>query len=360
MNKILVITTDYPNNAGKVSLQYVHTRNVEYLKFGITVTVLNFAAKENYEIDGIRVITLKTYQTEKNNFNLLISHAPNLRQHLVFLLQYGKYFQKYIFFFHGHEVLRCNKVYPNPYSYISHNLFLEYLRDIYDIIKLKVWHYYFLLNLKKSNFIFVSKWMLNEFEKWVKIDRKELSGRYEITYNSVGQIFEIEQYNTDVKKIYDFITIRSNIDGSKYCIDVVNKIAEDNPNYKFLIVGRGKFFKYNQKPKNVYWMNKNLRHNEMIDLLNKSRCALMPTRTDAQGVMACEMATFGIPLVTTDLPVCHEVFGTFNNVQYINNDEKINCKNLLERRKIVEKNKLYFIENTVQKEIKKLKDNGEQ
>ncbi|PWM78591.1 MAG: glycosyltransferase family 1 protein [Phascolarctobacterium sp.] len=356
MNKILVITTDYPNNAGKVSLQYVHTRNVEYLKFGITVTVLNFAAKENYEIDGIRVITLKTYQTEKNNFNLLISHAPNLRQHLVFLLQYGKYFQKYIFFFHGHEVLRCNKVYPKPYSYISHNLFLEYLRDIYDIIKLKVWHYYFLLNLKKSNFIFVSKWMLNEFEKWVKIDRKELSGRYEITYNSVGQIFEIEQYNTDVKKIYDFITIRSNMDGSKYCIDVVNKIAEDNPNYKFLIVGRGKFFKYNQKSKNVCWMNKNLRHNEMIDLLNKSRCALMPTRTDAQGVMACEMATFGIPLVTTDLPVCHEVFDTFVNVQYIANNRKINCKDLLNKVNFIfKKNCEYFIENTIIKEIKLLK-----
>lgn len=359
MNKILVITTDYPNNAGKVSLQYVHTRNVEYLKFGITVTVLNFSAKENYEIDGIRVITLKTYQTEKNNFNLLISHAPNLRQHLLFLLLYGKNFYKYVFFFHGHEVLRCNKVYPNPYSYISHNLFLEYLRDIYDIIKLKVWHYYFLANLKKSKFIFVSKWMLEEFEKWVKIDRTKLSDKYTITYNGVGSIFERKDYDFAAKKVYDFITIRSNLDGSKYCIDVVNKIAEDNPQYRFLIVGKGEFFKYNQKHKNVYWINKNLKHNEMINLLNKSRCALMPTRADAQGVMACEMATFGIPLVTTDLPVCHEVFETFCNVQYINNEEKIDCENLLKHCEITKKNKLYFIENTVKKEVKELKKNGE-
>ena len=92
----------------------------------------------------------------------------------------------------------------------------------------------------------------------------------------------------------------------------------------------------------------------MIDLLNKSKCALMPTRTDAQGVMACEMATFGIPLVTTDLPVCHEVFDTFTNVQFINNDEQINCEKLLKQCRTAEKNKLYFIKNTIEKEIKNL------
>ena len=86
----------------------------------------------------------------------------------------------------------------------------------------------------------------------------------------------------------------------------------------------------------------------MIDLLNKSRCALMPTRTDAQGVMACEMATFGIPLVTTDLPVCHEVFDTFVNVQYIANNRKINCKDLLNKVNFIfKKNCEYFIENTI-------------
>ena len=231
---------------------------------------------------------------------------------------------------------------------------MKYLRDIYDIFKLKVWHHYFLANLKKSKFIFVSNWMLEEFEKWVKIDRSELFDRYTITYNSVGRVFEKESYNTDKNKVYDFITIRSNLDGSKYCIDVVNRIAEENPNYKFLIIGRGEFFKYNKKSNNVEWINKNLRHDEMIDLLNKSNCALMPTRTDAQGVMACEMATFGIPLVTTDLPVCHEVFETFDNVQYIDNNDKINCENLLKNCMVAKKNDMYFIENTIKKEIKEI------
>ena len=37
--KILVIVTDYPDKVGNVKLQYIHTRNVAYLKFGLTVTV---------------------------------------------------------------------------------------------------------------------------------------------------------------------------------------------------------------------------------------------------------------------------------------------------------------------------------
>ena len=45
----------------------------------------------------------------------------------------------------------------------------------------------------------------------------------------------------------------------------------------------------------------------------------MHTRTDAQGVMMCEMATFGMPLITSDISVCHEVFDGFNGVGFISN-----------------------------------------
>ena len=35
----------------------------------------------------------------------------------------------------------------------------------------------------------------------------------------------------------------------------------------------------------------------------------------------CEMASFGIPLITSDVPVCHEVLGRFANVRFIANDQ---------------------------------------
>ena len=64
-----------------------------------------------------------------------------------------------------------------------------------------------------------------------------------------------------------------------------------------------------------------MNHDEIVEMLNLSRYALMPTRTDAQGLMMCEMAAFGIPVITSDIPVCHEVFDGFKNVFFISNDE---------------------------------------
>ena len=84
----------------------------------------------------------------------------------------------------------------------------------------------------------------------------------------------------------------------------------------------------------------------------------MPTRTDAQGLMACEMASFGIPLITSNIPVCHEIFDDFKNVLFINNDEHINLKSLIKGFKTdkVVKNSKYFQENTCAHEIEIFKE----
>jgi hypothetical protein len=49
----------------------------------------------------------------------------------------------------------------------------------------------------------------------------------------------------------------------------------------------------------------------------------MPTKLDAQGVMMCEMAYYGIPILVSDLPVCREMLNDFDNVKFIDN----NCFN---------------------------------
>ena len=46
----------------------------------------------------------------------------------------------------------------------------------------------------------------------------------------------------------------------------------------------------------------------------------MPTRRDTQGVMSCELVTYGIPLITSDLPVCREIFGKIPTVAFMSND----------------------------------------
>lgn len=352
--KLLILAANYPDLNGNIPLYYIHTRSIYYHDQGIDVTVLNFSAKENYTIDNIKVITLASFKKEENyNYDLLILHAANLRNHYLFLKKYGDKFKKHLFFFHGHEVLMVNKVYSEPYSYVKSKK-TKIFRDIYDTVKLKIWNKYFNKHLDKSYFIFVSNWMKDEFLKWTRIDYNLIKNHSYITYNSIGETFVNSNYEIDSPKEYDFVTIRSNIDGSKYCIDLVNNLAFANPKHKFLLIGKGNYFKYNEKADNLEFIEKNLNHKEIIEILNKSRCALMPTRTDAQGLMACEIATFGIPLITSDIDVCHEIFDDFENVKLIKNENtnlKLN-KMLNSFNKIpYKKNKKYFQKNTCGKEI---------
>lgn len=320
MKSILVAVENYPNNNGGVSLMYVHTRNKAYASSGIDVTVLNFHSDENYEYEGIRVISLKTYLSETKKYDILVSHAANLRHHYLFLRKHGDNFEKFVFFFHGHEVLKIHKTYSKPYSYVQNSKLKVFAQNIYDDFKLGFWRKYYLSVASKSKFVFVSKWMLDEFLKWTKIPYDAIKDNCEITYNCIGKTFEETSYDYECEKEYDFITVRSYLDGSKYCADVVNNLAFANPDMKFLIVGKGEFFNHFEKAPNLTWLNQTMNHSEIIQHMQKSRCALMPTRTDAQGLMMCELASTGMPLITSDIPVCHEVFDDFDNVALINND----------------------------------------
>lgn len=321
MKNILVLVQNYPNNNGGVALMYVHVRNKYYSQHNINVTVLNFSSEENYVIDGINVITEKTYIQQQKKYDIVVSHAANIRNHYRFLVKNAKDFSRMIFFFHGHEVLKINKVYPKPYDYMKKNSFIKmYAQDIYDNFKLAVWHSYFKKIAYKTDFIFVSNCLYNEFKTFTKLSEDDLHGNVHIINNSVGKVFEDNSYRSDGDKKYDFITIRNNMDSSTYCIDLVCKLAENNPNFSFLIIGKGTFFKNRCKPNNITWIDKYLKHEDILNYVNHARCALMPTRRDTQGVMSCELVTYGIPLITSDLPVCREIFGKIPTVAFMNND----------------------------------------
>lgn len=96
-----------------------------------------------------------------------------------------------------------------------------------------------------------------------------------------------------------------------------------------------------------------MHHDEMMFCMNQCRYALMPTRRDTQGVMSCELVTYGIPLITSDLSVCREIFAGIKTVAYIDNDESMNidldriCEELCTRDA---KTQRFGYMNTVRKE----------
>lgn len=357
--KVLVLAQNYPDNNGCVTLMYIHTRNQYYIENGLDVTVLNFTAQVGYKIDGINVIALSEYEESASDYDLLILHAANLRNHLKFIKKYGDRFPKFLFFYHGHEVMRINRDYAPPYEYMKEGKVKSIIQDIYDEYKLRVWRTFLPKVIHKSYFIFVSNWMKDTFVKNVRIPTTELENKYCITYNSVGKDFEALTYDSTCSKEFDFVTIRANLDGSKYAVDIVNRLAKNTPSAKFLIVGKGSLFDHIQKADNVTWLNKTMSHDEIVDTLNACRFALMPTRTDAQGLMMCEMAAFGIPVITSDIPVCHEVFDGFENAFFISNDdENASLSEMIGKTIQIKKDNRYYHENTIQHELKAINELG--
>lgn len=355
MKKVLVAVTDYPRDTGEKALMFVHVRNKYYVAGGIEVTVLNFSIDYDYIYDGIEVITLETYKKRKNNFDILISHASNIRQHYLFLRKYKNNFKRFIFIYHGHEILRISKEYPLPYKYKKNSKIKSILQNIYDSLKFKIWRG-FLPKLKgDAEYIFVSHWLFERFQKNIVNDFELLGGKehIHIIHNSVGQIFENANYDLSCEKKYDFITIRSNMDDSKYGVDLVCDLAEKYPNYKFLLIGRGKFFEYRKCPSNIEWISDFLAHEQMLHYIDQSKCALLLTREDTQGVMTCECATYGIPTVTSDIDVCKEICGDCSHIYLVsNNYQKVDLDKIISNisDKINPKYERYFYKNTVKKE----------
>lgn len=357
--KILVISTDYPDNGDNVACMFVHVRNLYYIKRGQNVSVVNFSLKGETEYikDGIRVISVSRFKKECKEYDILVSHAPNLRKHYPFIKKYGKKFSKIYLFFHGHEIVRLASIYSQPFSFVRKNQIVEFFQAIYDNFKLLIWKRYIKKNIDKLHMVFVSKWFYETALSDLNIKKETIKNKYSIIYNPIDIIFIENSYDFECIKEYDFITIRSNLDNSKYGVDIVNRIAKNFPEYKFLVIGKGTYFDHNEKSNNLEWQNRTLSHEEMLRILNKSKFALMPTRTDAQGVMACEMASYGIPLITSDIEICKEIFESFDNVYFINNNFPFN-----DLKKIIsdfkdskstdfQKNSEYFYENTTEKEL---------
>lgn len=355
MKKIIEITSRYPLQEREKSYGgiFYHTRNVRYVEKGIDVTVISYSTDSSYEIDGVKVITVNDYKKLDGQWDVLLCHAPD-RNTYAFLKKYSESFKHIFFIIHGNEVLKINRYYEKEYPYLHKSSFMKrVIQGIRDEFKVFMWGNLYSRLSYKSEWIFVSNWMYEEFIKNIKIDEKIVKNKSYIIYNCVAKEFEEGVYDFDTVKEYDFVTIRGNFDTQKYCVDIVNEVAKLNPKYKFLLVGQGKFFEFYDKADNLTVINSILTHEDIKLLLSKCQIALMPTRHDAQGVMMCEMATYGIPMITSDIRVCREVLEGFKNVFFINNDSwEIDIQSFFDDiDKKVSKNSKFYMENTCDKEI---------
>lgn len=327
----LVLVESYPCNEKPYAMSYVHSRNIEYLRREIDVSVLSFSAKKSYKYNGVCVYSLNDL-TGVENYDCIISHAPNVRNHIRFLLRNISALKKVVFFIHGHEALVVNDYYPEPYSWnMKGSVPSKIFQNFYDVIKLYILKRFVTKYRDKVSIIYVSEWMKREAKKCLNLSQDENLKEY-VVNNPANSAFLDSGYNfCQESKLGDFITIRP-LDDSKYAVDLVVKLAECNPDLTFDIYGKGQYFNHNNKPNNLFVYDKFIEQNDIPALLDRYIGAVMPTRLDAQGVMMCEMASYGIPLITSKLDICEEMLSDFDNVRLVSNKDfgsvKISMLNL--------------------------------
>lgn len=360
MTKLLILVKKYPTEHEPYAMTYVHSRCIEYKKRGVAFDVLSFDNSKSYTYQGINVITQKEAASNINSYTHIVSHAPNLRQHLPFLLKYCTGKSKTLFL-HGHEVLIKSHHYPKAYSFkfknTAHRLVHNTIHKLYDSSKTKIIRY-LISKTKNSSFILVSNHLKSLAQKDLKTDFP--SNRTHIINNCVNEEFITKSYLASSPKIADVVTIRQ-LDNSTYCMDIVHKLALENPNVTFTVYGKGVFFDYNSPPSNITLIKGFFKHEQLPEILSAHRVALMPTKHDTQGVMSCEMATFGIPLITSNIAVCQEIFADMPNVALIEDYTSLDLEDLIKSlaRNISPPNKTKFSpSHTIEKELNTIIDNS--
>ncbi len=316
---ILVMCTGYPSKQNPYNCTWAHIRNRYYLSHGWSVEVLVVGSNEEYYIDNVKVIRHKDalHRLRNEVYDVVVSHSPNMRAHVPLLKRH--FSGPIVFFMHGSESMSINNDYPKPYSFAKESIWKRIFRDIYDKAKFVVLRRFILSRGDSIYLIFVSEWMKGVFSKNI-LDVDYFGVNHSIINNSLGSRFLECAWRSPESPKADFVTLRR-LDDSKYCIDLIVNSALSNPDKTYHIYGKGQYFKNYQKPDNISHYDFHINNDDVPALLNQYRCALMPTRCDAQGVMVCEMAAYGMPVITSDIEVSHEMLTGFGNVKLLGLNE---------------------------------------
>jgi glycosyltransferase involved in cell wall biosynthesis len=321
MKPIYVLSETYPSNQKKYQMAFIHPRVKAYINAGFSVKVISFLASKSYEYDGVNVLSVKDASSELEGCDgiVLMSHSPNLRNHIPFIKKWDGIISNLFLFFHGHESLPITKYYPHPFCFMYKERIKYLIHYVYDCFKIRGLKHFIEERLVKGNteLIYVSNWFQHEAFKIMGLT--EYNKNHVHVINNGLNPYLLEGHYNPKECLADFITIRP-IDISKYAIDLVVQFAEKHPECKFHVYGKGTYFNHHKCPDNLTQIDKFLSPWEIPDILNRYKYALSPTYQDTQGVMMCEMASFGIPTIVSDIDVCHEMLDDYPNVHFLSND----------------------------------------
>lgn len=327
--KILVACRSYPSPEVLNAMAFVHSRVIEYLRLGHEVDVLSFSSRNRYVFEGVQVFPSSDLH-HVDAYDLVVAHAPNLQNHLLFLTRHARI--PVVFVIHGHEFLFRGDYYPDPYDFQRSRMYpaRAAAQRVYDHVKIALFRNFIERSVRRGRIVrllFVSNWMRRQCLQCFHLPEPWVLANSTVVPNPVHRAFLTRHYSPVRVPDADVVCIRP-FDCPKYAIDIVVEWARTNPDRLFHLFGSGRYFNARPPLPNVRVFQRFFPQAEIPALLDRYRAGAMPTRLDAQGVMMCEMASYGIPLLTSDLEVTREVLGAFPNVERIGPGQTANLRRL--------------------------------
>lgn len=310
--KIKVITGRYPSKDKPYNHMFVHTRNMEYLKYGYKIDVFVPSKKTySYNIDGINVKCMPVNEIIKNlnNDSLVMIHL--LIHSIIKELDGGVIYNHLIknnintlFFIHGIEVQKIYKSRPEDIEFLKPKSIARFLyRDFYLIERMRITIKEIIETTKNIKFISVSKWMQKEAENTLGLEFKD---KIFIIPNGINT--SLFKYQENLWKNRDkILTIRPLIFKGKYALDLAVDTMKyiKNNDLKLHIYGSGKdeksiekYINNNYLSEKIELFNSFINHNNISMIHKKHGIYYAVTRMDAQGVSMCEAMASGMPTVS--------------------------------------------------------------
>jgi glycosyltransferase involved in cell wall biosynthesis len=364
--RIQVITSRYPNEKEPYNHMFVHTRNIQYLKYGHEVKVyIPSKEKSSYQIDGIKVYLLPVNEIIKNigTNSIVMIH---LLYHSFFKELDGGIIYDYLikndmptlFFIHGIEVQSIWKSRREDIKIFNPKSIARFVyRDFYLLPKMAKTFSQIMLNTKNIKFIAVSKWMRQETEKTLGI---EIEPKTIIIPNGVDtKLFSFKDHWLNR---YKLLTIRPLSFKGKYAVDLaINTmfyISSDNVN--LTIYGKGKdenriraYVMKNKLDKKVIIKNSFIPHNKIPEIHSEYGIYYGVTRMDAQGVSMCEAMASGMPVISFNTCAIPEFIKDGENGLLVNNFDLREAAEKIESL-IVDKNLFTKISENGRKSMEKI------
>ena len=285
---------------------FAHQRVLQYIKAGYGIDAFGFiwgTSLVQYEYEGVSVyqggVPELIHLLEGQAYEKILIHFTDMA--IMYAIQRaGKLDMPMVVWCHGYEILRWHRSY---FSYSADEIQAGQT-EWEKIDEKKAGFFQHIFRLDNIHFVFVSNWMKKQV--------KEAIGILPLHYSVIPNFIDCDFYRCAPKRESDrmkVLCIKSH-SSKVYAMDLAAKAILELSKREvfdklcFELYGDGKLFESNYEEllkhhfKNVHIHRTYLTHDEMKRLFEQNGIFLSPTRSDTQGVSACEAMSAGLSVIS--------------------------------------------------------------